>query len=198
MRKRAWLWSGGAAALVVVLIVGLSQAPKSKSPHAATSPLSAAEVREKLDGAPPALAALHRQANAFLPGTGDGLRARLLALRGHPVVVNIWAAWCVPCREELPLLQRASLDWGKQVAFVGVDLKDNRGDARQLLDKIPVTYPSYEDPDGAIYNRYKLVGAPSTVFYDAAGKQVTIHQGPYLERADLDADIKRYALGRSA
>jgi cytochrome c biogenesis protein CcmG/thiol:disulfide interchange protein DsbE len=198
MPRRALWWSGGAAALVVVLIVGLSQAPESKGPSSSgTSPLSRSEIEAKLAGAPPALAALHREANAFLPGEGKGLRARLRELRGHPVVVNVWAAWCGPCRDELPVFQRASLDWGTRVGFLGIDLDDNRGDARRVLEKIPLTYPSYEDPNGRIATGYKLVGTPSTIFYDADGKQVAIHQGPYLERADLDADIERYALGRT-
>ena len=78
------------------------------------------------------------------------------ALRGHPVVVNVWAAWCGPCRVELPVIQRASLDYGKRVAFLGVDLKDNRGAAAKLLRDIPLTYPSYEDPDGKVANGYRL------------------------------------------
>ena len=64
---------------------------------------------------------------------------------------------------------------------------------RKLLRDIPLTYPSYEDPDGKVANGFRLVGTPSTIYYDAAGKQTYIHQGQYLDRAQLDADIKRYA-----
>ena len=153
------------------------------------------EVRPARDQAEvdAALAALHAQANDLLPGARTALRSRVRALRGHPVVVNVWAAWCVPCRVELPVLQRASLDYGKRVAFLGVDLRDNRGAAAKLLRDIPLTYPSYEDPDGKVANGYRLVGTPSTIYYDAAGKQTYVHQGQYLDRAQLDADIKRYA-----
>ena len=133
------------------------------------------------------------QANDLLPGARKSLQARVRALRGHPVVVNVWAAWCGPCRVELPVVQSASLDWGKRVAFLGVDLRDNRGSAKKLLSQIPLTYPSYEDPDGKVYNGYRLIGTPSTVYYDAAGKQTYIHTGPYQDRAQFDADIKRYA-----
>jgi cytochrome c biogenesis protein CcmG/thiol:disulfide interchange protein DsbE len=192
---RRLLWIAAAVALVAVVVVGLLQSAETKAPKQRTeSKLSASEVQAKLGGAPLPLAALHRQANELLPGQREALQARLRALRGHPVVVNIWAAWCGPCREELPILQRASLDYGKRVAFVGVDLKDSRDSARRLLAKIPVTYPSYEDPDAKIFNGYKLVGTPSTIYYDASGKQTYIHQGPYTDREGLDADLRRYAL----
>jgi cytochrome c biogenesis protein CcmG, thiol:disulfide interchange protein DsbE len=193
---RRWLpWLVGAVAVGAIVAVGLGQSQESKTPsQPKTQTISSQELREKLGGAPPALVALHQQANDLLPGGRDAFDARLRALRGHPVVVNVWGSWCGPCRVELPIIQRASLDWGKRVAFLGVDTSDNRHDAGKLLDEIPVTYPSYEDPNGKIFARYGLRGAPSTVYYDADGKQTYLHQGQYLDRAQLDADIKRYAL----
>jgi cytochrome c biogenesis protein CcmG, thiol:disulfide interchange protein DsbE len=183
----------GGIALVAVLVLGISEAAKeSKAPPKATT-LSRQQIAQRLDGAPPPLAALHRQANEILPGARKGLRTRLAALKGHPAVVNIWAAWCGPCRAEMPVMQRVSLDMGKQVAFVGVDMKDNREAAATFLRKTPVTYPSYDDPSGEVYNAEKLVGVPSTLFFDRNGKQTFVHQGPYFERADLVADIRKYA-----
>jgi cytochrome c biogenesis protein CcmG/thiol:disulfide interchange protein DsbE len=194
MRRRL-PWILGAIALAAVVAYGLSRAPESKGPTQPTkSTISAQELRDKLSGAPPALAALHREANRFLPGERRGLRARLRALRGHPVVVNVWGSWCGPCRVELPILQRASLDWGRRVAFLGVDAKDNRESAKRLLADIPVTYPSFDDSDAEIFNGYHLFAAPSTIYYNAQGKQTYLHQGQYLDRQQLDADIKRYAL----
>jgi cytochrome c biogenesis protein CcmG, thiol:disulfide interchange protein DsbE len=184
----------GGIALVVVLVLGISQASKdTKAPPKATA-LSAQEISQRLAGAPPELAALHRQANQILPGARKGLNGRLAQLKGHPAVVNIWAAWCGPCRAEMPVMQRVSLDMGKQVAFVGVDLKDNREAATTFLKKTPVTYPSYDDPSGQVYNAEKLVGVPSTLFFDKDGKQTFVHQGPYFQRADLVDDIRKYAL----
>jgi cytochrome c biogenesis protein CcmG/thiol:disulfide interchange protein DsbE len=184
----------GGIALVAVLALGISQAVKESKPPPAAATLSATEISRRLEGAPPPLAALHRQANQILPGARKGLRTRLAALRGHPAVVNIWAAWCGPCRAEMPVMQRVSLDMGKQVAFVGVDMKDNREAAATFLRKIPVTYPSYDDPSGEVYNAARLVGVPSTLFYDSSGKQTFVHQGPYFQRADLVDDIRKYAL----
>jgi cytochrome c biogenesis protein CcmG, thiol:disulfide interchange protein DsbE len=194
MRRRL-PWIVGAIALAAIVVVGLRQAPESKSPsQPKVSTISAAQLHAKLDGAPAPLAAVHRQANDLLPGARTALQKRVRALRGHPIVVNVWAAWCGPCRVELPVVQSASLHWGKRVAFLGVDLRDNRGAANKLLRQIPLTYPSYEDPDGKVYNGYRLVGTPSTIYYDASGKQTYIHTGPYQDRAQFDADIKRYAV----
>jgi cytochrome c biogenesis protein CcmG/thiol:disulfide interchange protein DsbE len=183
-----------AVALVIVLVIGLSSASKESAKPPAATTISESEIAQRLGGAPPALAALHRQANQILPGARKGLRTRLAALKGHPAVVNVWAAWCGPCRAEMPVMQRVSLDMGKQVAFVGVDMKDNREAAATFLRKTPVTYPSYDDPSGQVYNAEKLVGVPSTLFFDRDGKQTFVHQGPYFQRADLVADIRRYAL----
>jgi cytochrome c biogenesis protein CcmG, thiol:disulfide interchange protein DsbE len=193
---RRWLpWIAGAVVLGAIVAYGLGQSQESKAPKQPTvSKITAQELHAKLDGAPPELAAVHREANDFLPGARTALLKRVQALRGHPIVINVWASWCVPCRAELPSVQRASLDWGKRVAFLGVDLTDNRGDAKKLLRKIPLTYPSYDDPDGKVARGYRLVGTPSTIYYDAAGKQTYIHQGQYYRRSDLYADIKRYAV----
>jgi cytochrome c biogenesis protein CcmG/thiol:disulfide interchange protein DsbE len=184
----------GALALVVVLVLGISQASKETAAPPKETTLTQAQIRQRLSGAPAPLAAIHRQANQILPGAREGLRTRLETLRGHPAVVNIWAAWCGPCRAEMPVMQRVSLDLGRQVAFLGVDLKDNRDAATTFLRKIPVTYPSYEDPSGQVYNAERLVGVPSTLFFDRRGKQTFVHQGPYFTRADLVKDIRRYAM----
>jgi thiol-disulfide isomerase/thioredoxin len=188
-----------AVALVAVVAVGLSQAPESSSPSTPERrALDPAAVRAKLAGAPPELAALHRRANGFIPGERKGLARQLAALRGHPVVVNVWAAWCGPCRQELPVFQELAVDYGRRVAFLGIDLRDERAAAERLLRQIPVTYPSVEDPDGRIFRDYRLQGVPSTIFYDArGGEPAYVHQGPYLKRADLEADIRRYALRTS-
>ncbi len=187
----------GAIAMAAVVVLGVKQASEGTPAPPEAQTLSRQEVARRLAGAPPELAALHRQANEILPGARTALERRLDRLEGHAAVVNIWAAWCGPCREELPVLQRVSLDMGREVAFLGVDLKDNRESAGKLLRRFPLTYPSYEDPDGKVYNAEGLQGVPSTLFYDARGRQTFVHQGPYFEHADLVADIRRYALGAS-
>jgi thiol-disulfide isomerase/thioredoxin len=139
------------------------------------------------------LAALHRQANQLLFGGKPAFSARLASLRGYPVVVNKWGSWCGPCRGEFPAFQRASLQLGKKVAFLGLDGNDNNDDARKFLKSYPVSYPSYSDPDVSIAASIRAaIAFPTTVFFDRRGKLVYSHPGPYAKAADLVTDIRRY------
>src|SRR3546814_15245519 len=66
----------------------------------------------------------------------------LVGLSGAPVVVNIWASWCGPCRAEMPLLEQAASDYEGRVTFVGLASKDDRSSALSFLDDVGVTYPN--------------------------------------------------------
>lgn len=153
------------------------------------------DYAKALAGSPPALAALHRQANELLPGGRDAYEARLHELRGYPAVVNVWASWCGPCRFEFPRLQRAAARFGRRVAFLGVDSEDSDAAASTFLEEAPVPYPSYTDPDKELAESIGAShGYPDTAFYDRAGRLVYLKQGPYTEGSELRADIRRYAL----
>jgi cytochrome c biogenesis protein CcmG/thiol:disulfide interchange protein DsbE len=148
-----------------------------------------------LAGSPPPLAALYRQGNELLGGGRDAYEKRIEALRGYPVVVNVWASWCGPCRFEFPTLQRLSARYGKRVAFLGVDSQDSEDAARTFLSEAPVPYPSYTDPDEDIKESLGAgFGVPDTAFYDRRGELVYLKQGPYAKGSDLRADIERCAL----
>jgi cytochrome c biogenesis protein CcmG, thiol:disulfide interchange protein DsbE len=148
-----------------------------------------------LAGAPPPLASLYEQPNRLLPGGLDAYEERLAALRGHPVVVNVWASWCGPCRFEFPHFQKAAAKYGKRVAFLGVDSQDADEEAARFLREEPVPYPSYKDPDEEIADELGTIGLPATAFYDRRGELVFLQHMPYVEDGEIDADIERYALG---
>jgi thiol-disulfide isomerase/thioredoxin len=150
-------------------------------------------VRRRVAGSPPRLAALHRQGARLV--TGD-LRARLRRLHGYPVVLNAWASWCAPCRDELPLMARAAARFGRRVAFVGADVDDSASAARALLDGDPLSYPSYRTTADELRSMTPIVGFPTTIFFDRRGRLIRSHQGQYASGALLAADVRRYALKR--
>ncbi|HET8565935.1 MAG TPA: TlpA disulfide reductase family protein [Solirubrobacterales bacterium] len=148
-----------------------------------------------LAGSPAPLAALHEQANALIPGGRGAFEKRLAALHGYPVVANVWASWCVPCRQEFPVLQKLAARYGKQVAFVGINSEDSDDAAATFLREEPVPYPSYTDPDKKLAEALGVRGFPDTAFYDRNGKLLYLKQGPYTDHSELEADVRRYAAG---
>lgn len=148
-----------------------------------------------LAGSPPPLAALHQQADQLLGGGVDAYEQRIAALAGYPIVTNVWASWCGPCRYEFPTLQNLSAHYGKRVAFLGVNSKDSDDAAATFLREAPLSYPSYTDSDGKIAASLGTVGGlPDTAFYDRSGELCHLKQGQYAEQSELEADVRRYAL----
>lgn len=191
MRRLAVILAG--LALIVLLVVGLSQAGGGDSGASSRPPFDLAKARRDLAGAPGPLAALHDQSAELLGGGRAAFRKRLAGLEGYPVVVNKWASWCAPCRTEFPIFQSESVAKGKRVAFLGLNAGDSRDPARRFLRATPVPFPSYVDPEEDIAKSIQApANYPITIFFDARGKLVYTHQGGYREQADLAADLKRY------
>ncbi len=116
----------------------------------------------------------------------------LAAVEG-PAVVNLWASWCGPCREELPLLARLDDEIGDQVQVVGVDFADRAPEAAlELADRSGVTYPQLFDPEQATRAPLGVVGLPQTVFVDADGRVVATERTPYRSYDDLVAAVDRH------
>ena len=172
--------------VVVVLAVALAGC-------GADDPTSTPADPTSFDDAPAPIAALNAQANELLDGGVDAFKARLAKLEGYPVVVNKWASWCAPCRQEFPYFQRQAARLAKTVAFIGVDTNDNDDSARRFLEDYPVPYPSYKDPDNRIGEMLEGIAFPTTAFFDSKGKLAYSKQGGYASEADLVEDIERYA-----
>lgn len=152
------------------------------------------DYAKALAGAPAPLAALYKQGNELLGGGTSAYEKRIAGLRGYPIVVNLWASWCVPCRAEFPTLQKLSARYGKKVAFLGVNSEDSSDAAATFLREAPLPYPSYSDPDKDIYDSVDGYGFPNTAFYDRGGELVYVHKGQYAEEDELEADMRRYAI----
>lgn len=117
---------------------------------------------------------------------GSGTLA-LSDLEGRPVLVNFWASWCVPCREEAPLLKEAYQRYGDEVAFVGVNIKDARDDALAFEEEFSLGFPDIRDEGSVIFADYGLTGQPETFIIDAEGNIAQHVRGPLPDMATLDS-----------
>ena len=130
-------------------------------------------------------------------------------LRGSPVVINFWASWCVPCREEAPVLEATFKQYQAQgVRFVGVDYNDLESDAQSFVNEFGISYPSVRDPEGTLVKRFGVRGVPETFFIDrqfrffgiGQGQQVGIRAGTKIlgavSRSELVSQIKALLASR--
>lgn len=107
-----------------------------------------------------------------LPCLVGGQDVALQDLGGRPVLVNLWASWCAPCREEMPLLQAAYERDGDRIGFLGVDTQDTRPAAVSLLSALGVTYAQVVDEDRALMTALAAPGLPITLAVAADGRVV--------------------------
>jgi thiol-disulfide isomerase/thioredoxin len=90
-------------------------------------------------------------------------------LRGRPLVLNVWASWCIPCRKEMPAFQSVYLRARGTVGFLGVDYLDEADAARRLAANTGVTYPLAADPKGTEVAKLGVTALPTTLFFSADG-----------------------------
>ena len=148
-----------AAALVVALLAGVGCGGAAEAP-----------TGENIDAAD--------------DGNGDGEHERVPDVRfryfdgtegspadfaGTPVVINFWASWCPPCITEMPAFEAVHRELSPQVAFLGINVGDEPGSARELAERTGVTYPLAEDPDSGIFQAFGGFGMPTTVLVDPEG-----------------------------
>jgi thiol-disulfide isomerase/thioredoxin len=162
--------------------------------RAPRAPATSSAAARALQGSPGLLAELHAQAGELL-GSESALTARIRALRGYPIVLNLWASWCQPCAQEFKLFAAASAEYGRHVAFLGADTEDSAPDARAFLKQHPVSYPSYQATTGQLRNIVPggLEGLPTTIYIGPTGKITDVHIGQYASQGTFDADIQQYA-----
>ena len=158
--RRTWILLGTVAALGILLAtlaVGFT-----RDPSLVDSPL------------------VGRQAPSFKLTTLAGQTPLDLAsLRGRPVVLNFWASWCLPCRDEAPLLATTANDFAADgLQVVGVVYQDGAENARSFMARYGQTYPGLLDPDGRTALDYGVFGIPETFFIDRRGMIVSKQTGP--------------------
>jgi len=125
-------------------------------------------------------------APAFQLNSNAGKPLALADFRGQIVLLNFWASWCGPCRQEMPILEQLNRQYhGKGVTLLGVNVEPDSAAAVQWLKATPVTFPILFDTDSKVSSLYEVAGMPNTVIIDRKGLVRYIHRG-YTAGAEND------------
>jgi thiol-disulfide isomerase/thioredoxin len=127
---------------------------------------------------------------------GSGTKVDTQRLRG-PAVVNLWASWCEPCQQEMPLLQQAAARQGTAVQIIGVNTNDSVPPALAFLRRTGATYPQLSDPTGKLAIALRSPGLPVTVAVDSAGHVVWRKVG-LMVADDVAAAVRAATTGSAA
>lgn len=126
---------------------------------------------------------------AFQLNSSTGKPISLADLKGQIVLVNFWASWCGPCRQEMPILEQLNTKYhNKGVALIGVNVEPDSAAANAWLKATPVSFPILYDVDSKVSKLYEVQGMPNTVILDRKGVVRYIHRGysPGAENEYLD------------
>jgi cytochrome c biogenesis protein CcmG, thiol:disulfide interchange protein DsbE len=138
-------------------------------------------------------ASVHDIRMAALDGGPDRTLHELMD--GRPIVVNFFASWCQPCIEEMPAFERVHQAVGDQVTIVGLAMRDQPENARDIVATTGVTYPTYADSEGTALAYFEAVNMPTTVFLGPGGEVLETQSEPFTE-ADLLAKLdEHYRVG---
>jgi len=126
----------------------------------------------------------------FLLESMDESELRLSELRGQPVVLNFWATWCKPCRQEMPRFVEAYDEHvGDGLVVVAVNLQEGKGIVRPFAEDYGMDFPIAVDRDGEVGDRYRLLGLPTTYFIDREGVIRSVFTGPF-EQKQNDTNVQ--------
>ena len=122
--------------------------------------------------------AINVPAPDFTLESRSGENLRLEDHRGEVVMLNFWASWCGPCRQEMPLMDELYSQY-KDLGFtiLAVNVDENREEAHRFLDKVPVNYPILYDPESSVSELYEVQAMPTTVMIDRDGNARYLHYG---------------------
>ncbi len=129
----------------------------------------------------------------FTLDTLDGGTFTLSSTRGKPVVLNFWASWCGPCKDEAPVLAELAHRYGRKLDIVGVNSQDDIGDARSFAQRYGLDFTVVHDT-GPVYRKWGLGGLPETFVIAPDGKVVKHFPGQ-ITGSDLEQALQPYVEG---
>lgn len=174
--------------------------PEVSAPSPAGPPdLSAQKRKAQIADCPPsdsnAPAVPGGLPDVVLPCLGGGLDVRLAGLRGTPMMINVWAQWCRPCRQEAPYLSQVAAQDQEELRILGVDYVDAEpGLAIEFAQLAKWRYPQLADPDKALGAPLQIAGPPQTFFVRADGSIAYRHSGPFTSAGQI-RELARQHLG---
>jgi len=204
-------WRPTVLVALLVLLTGCTQAPavtRSDQPSAVTtspvqvpdsSDLAAAKAAAGIDDCPgsdPGVDAVPGGLPAaVLPCLGGGRPVRLAGLRGRPMLVNVWAQWCGPCRDEAPFLAEVAASDRSDLLVLGIDHADpDPARAIEFARAASWTYPQLQDRDGVLRSDLQVVALPQTFFVRADGTIAYRNLRPFTSAGQI-RDLSRQHLG---
>lgn len=120
----------------------------------------------------------HPPAADFTLADANGQVITLSDLRGQVVMINFWASWCAPCRQEMPLLEQIHQRYAPLgFTLLGINVEENPADGQAFLRERPVSFPVLYDPENGVSKLYDVVAMPSTVLIDRQGNVRFLHHG---------------------
>jgi cytochrome c biogenesis protein CcmG, thiol:disulfide interchange protein DsbE len=198
MWRRGWLAPAAAVFVIVLAGCGGSAAP-APTVVSSAEPLPTPEVTADLAAtkkaagiadcprSDPDVAALPSGLpDVVLPCLGGGREVRLAGLRGKPMMINVWAQWCGPCREEAPYLAEVAATNQSDLMIMGIDHADPRPDlAIEFAQLSTWTYPQLADPDIVLRAALQITGPPQTFFVRPDGTIAYRHAGPFKSASEI-------------
>jgi cytochrome c biogenesis protein CcmG/thiol:disulfide interchange protein DsbE len=167
---RNWIWPVGLLLIVALLVAGCSAASEASAKQGVS------QGRYALDFTLEAL---------------DGNEASLSDYAGSVVLVNFWATWCPPCRDEIPHFEEASRMYRDEgLVVLGVNFQESAAEVEPFVERLGVTYPILLDESGRVAKEYRAVGLPTSVLVDRDGVIQVRHSG-YLSEGQLERYLSK-------
>lgn len=192
-------WARLGIGLAALVLVGCTGPTEPELPPSTVSPSVLAEAKKKagIENCPQSDAAVAAVSSGLPDVTlgclGGGREVRLAGLRGRPMLINVWAQWCGPCREEAPFLTEVANANETDLMFLGIDYQDPRPDwAIEFAQLSEWRFPQLVDQDREIGGPLQLTGPPVTLLVRADGTVAYRHNGPFTSADQIRAEVRQH------
>lgn len=192
-------WLAALAAALVLAGCSGPPEPEQEQPVSTVAPsvLAQAKKQARIADCPASDAAVAAVPSGLpdlmLACLGGGREVRLAGLRGRPMMINVWAQWCGPCREEAPFLTEVANANDTELMIMGIDYLDTQPDlAIEFAALSKWTYPQLQDQEKALAGPLQLVGPPVTLFVRPDGTIAYRHSGPFRSADQIRTEVKQH------